>query len=255
MAHNNNFYVKQGRLPMNNHSIESALELGIMTCLKKFQVTNPSLLLSANQLKETIRDTRYVPAVAASMAFILSKSKDPAIRASVLQAVQQWSLPDNEQMDQDQKQSMLQSQDESSAYVDDEPLTMSELGQAIEQRFRFAISARTKPAKRKNKGLALNQRQSGGEDEADEVGLDDFLRSDSAFQHESQMSQDFEDPVVESLERALLSSPRLSLASSSSSSNESMGASSVKGMGRAAMPNSRRHLEADEDDYDDAEWW
>jgi hypothetical protein len=240
---------------MNNHSIESALELGIMTCLKSFQVTNPNLLLTANQLKETIRDTRHVPAVAASMAFIVSKSKNPALRATVLQAVQLWSLPDNEETDQDQIELMSLSQDESAAAVDVEPLNMSELGQTIEERFRFVISASTKPAKRKKKNRAVNQSQRDGEDGADEIDVDEFLQSESAFQHESQMSEGFEDPGQESLERVSLSSSSLSLASSSSSSDESMGASSVHARGRAALPNSGRRLEADEDDYDDDEWW
>ena len=37
----------QGRLPMNNHPIASALELGIMDCLTSLQKTSPGLLLTS----------------------------------------------------------------------------------------------------------------------------------------------------------------------------------------------------------------
>jgi hypothetical protein len=245
---------------MNNHSIESALELGIMTCLKSIQVTNPSLLLTANQLKETIRDTRYVPAVAASMAFIVSKSNNPALPATVLQALQHWSLQANDQTDQDQTQSrfsdsMSQSLNNSVITLDDEPINMSALGQAIEERFRFVISASKKPAQRSKKIRTVNRRQNSHEDRADEVDLDEFLQGEPESQHGSQMSEDVEDTRQELLEQISLTSSRLSLASFASSSDEPMeNASSVEAW-EDTLTKPGRRLEPDENDYDDDEWW
>lgn len=245
---------------MNNHSIESALELGIMSCLKSFQVTNPSLLLTANQLKETIRDTRYVPAVAASMAFIVSRSKNSVHRATALQAVQQWSLQVNDQTDQDQTQSMFpdsmsQSLNNSAGALDDEPFRMSALGQAIEERFRFVISASVKPAQRSKKSRTVNRRQSSRENKADEVDLDEFLQDEPESLHDSQLSEVVEVPRQELLEQISLTSSRLSLASFASSSDEPMGnASSAEAWG-GTLSNPGRRLQPDEDDYDNEEWW
>ena len=191
---------------MNNHSIESALELGITTCLKSLQATNPSLLLTANQLKETIRNIRYVPAVAASMAFIVRKSKNPALQATVLQALEHWSLQANDQTDQDQTQSlssdsMSPSMNNAVNPLDDEHFHMSALGQAIEERFRFVISARAKPAQHSKKSRSLNRRQISPEDGANEVDLDKFLQCERESQHESQMSEVVEDTRLESVEQ------------------------------------------------------
>lgn len=244
---------------MNNHSIESALELGIMTCLKSLQVTNASLLLTANQLKETIRDTRYVPAVAASMAFIVNKPNNPALPATVLQALQQWSLQANDQTDQDQTQSfsdsMSQSLNNSANTLDGKPFNMSALGQAIEERFRFVISASKKPAQRSKKSRTVNRRQNSHEDRADEVDLDEFLQGEPESQHGSQMSEVVEDTRQELLEQISLTSSRLSLASFASSSDEPMENGSSVEAWEDTLTKPGRRLEPDENDYDDDEWW
>lgn len=58
-------------------------------CLQQLQKTNPSLLLTASELRKAERDARYVPAVALALASILNKSvidPDPAI----LERIQRW---------------------------------------------------------------------------------------------------------------------------------------------------------------------
>ena len=98
----------QGRLPMNNHSIAVALELGITDCLASLQKTSPGLLLTSTQLKETIRDSRYVPALSAALANVVCKSQNTQLQASMVQTIQKWlsnttteSTPDEMQQRQD----------------------------------------------------------------------------------------------------------------------------------------------------------
>jgi len=72
---------------MNNHPIGSALELGIMECLGSLQQTSPGLLLTSTQLKEMIRNTRYVPALSAALALIACKSQNSELKASMIQTI------------------------------------------------------------------------------------------------------------------------------------------------------------------------
>lgn len=79
----------QGRLPIDNSAINDALELGVTECLRQLQKTNPSLLLTALELRKAERDARYVPAVALALASIVTKSvmnPDPAI----VERIRQW---------------------------------------------------------------------------------------------------------------------------------------------------------------------
>lgn len=61
-------------------------------CLRSLQKSNPDLLLTAQQLKITERDTRYIPAVSAAIASVVCKSRRPDLHRSVLRTVQSWSL-------------------------------------------------------------------------------------------------------------------------------------------------------------------
>ncbi len=63
------------------------------SCLQSLQRTNPELLLTAQQLKVTERDTRYIPAVSAAIASVVCKSRRPDLHRSVLRTVQSWSGP------------------------------------------------------------------------------------------------------------------------------------------------------------------
>lgn len=85
----NVYNLLQGRLPIDNIAIDDALEVGMTACLRQLQKTNPSLLLTATELREAERDARYVPAVATALASILTKSvahSDP----STIARIQSW---------------------------------------------------------------------------------------------------------------------------------------------------------------------
>ena len=75
---------------MNDADIDDALEIGLSSCLRSLQRSNPDLLLTANQLKKTERDVRYLPAIAASLASIIKKSSNPEFRSDVYGKVMSW---------------------------------------------------------------------------------------------------------------------------------------------------------------------
>lgn len=56
--------------------------------MRQLQKTNPYLLLTASELKKAERDYRYVPAVAAAMASILTKSQSK--NQELLDIIQRW---------------------------------------------------------------------------------------------------------------------------------------------------------------------
>jgi hypothetical protein len=64
----------QGRLPIGIKAIDDALEVGVTQCLQQLQKTNPSLLLTASELRRAECDARCVPAASLALASILSKS-------------------------------------------------------------------------------------------------------------------------------------------------------------------------------------
>lgn len=75
---------------MNDAGIDDALELGLSSCLRSLQRSNPELLLTANQLKRTERDVRYLPAIAASLSSIIKNSSNAAFRSDVYEKVMSW---------------------------------------------------------------------------------------------------------------------------------------------------------------------
>ena len=75
---------------MNDADIDDALEIGLSSCLRSLQRSNPDLLLTANQLKRTERDVRYLPAVAASLASIIKNSSNSEFRGDVYGKVMSW---------------------------------------------------------------------------------------------------------------------------------------------------------------------
>ena len=82
--------LSKGRLPMNDAGIDDALEGGLSKCLRCLQRTNPELLLSANQLKRTERDVKYISAVAMSLASIISKSSNQSFKTTTSKDVLSW---------------------------------------------------------------------------------------------------------------------------------------------------------------------
>jgi hypothetical protein len=77
----------KGRLPTDNQAIDKALEVAIMDCLRNLQKTNPTLLLTAQQLKKAERDARYVPAVASSIASIISRSENTEFQQQMVRLI------------------------------------------------------------------------------------------------------------------------------------------------------------------------
>lgn len=75
---------------MNDADIDDALEIGLSSCLRSLQRSNPDLLLTANQLKRTERDVRYLPAIAASLASIIKTSSNSEFRGDVYGKVMSW---------------------------------------------------------------------------------------------------------------------------------------------------------------------
>lgn len=75
---------------MNEKAIDDALELGISSCLQSLQISNPSLLLDANQLKKTERDVRYIPSVAAALTSMVLNSEDVKVKQNMMSMIKSW---------------------------------------------------------------------------------------------------------------------------------------------------------------------
>lgn len=82
--------VSQGRLPLNDKGINDALENCITSCLRSLQRTNPSLLLTAHQLKRVERDSKYVPSVASAIASVLCRSRKMGLFEHTMKMISGW---------------------------------------------------------------------------------------------------------------------------------------------------------------------
>ena len=79
---------------MNDTNIDDALQLGLHNCLRSLQHTNPSIIFTSNKLKRAERDTRYVPAVAASLASIVAHSVNIDFKREVMRLLFSWKQND-----------------------------------------------------------------------------------------------------------------------------------------------------------------
>lgn len=127
--------LSKGRLPLNDESIDKALERGITACLRSLQITNPTLLLTTHQLKTTVRDIRYIPSVAAALACIACKSKNVKFQEVILEAAKGWELVDKELAEND-------------VHV---ALRVASLGPALERRLRLVCTNTTKDKKERKR--------------------------------------------------------------------------------------------------------
>lgn len=75
---------------MNNRHIDEALELCISSCLKNLQKSNPSLLLTASQLKKSERDSRFLPSIAEAMTSMVMNCNDNEIQEDMLGILRGW---------------------------------------------------------------------------------------------------------------------------------------------------------------------
>jgi hypothetical protein len=121
----------KGRLPVNDESIDSALEAAVTKCLQQLQENNPSLLLTGAGLRKAERDARYVPAIAEAIASVLLNSfrPDPAR----MNQIASWQAnPDDDAPVKAVSQSQLS--DSTAAEVTAEVLCRS-----LEKRIRFVL--------------------------------------------------------------------------------------------------------------------
>jgi hypothetical protein len=166
----------QGRLPLNNGPISTALELCITDCLRSLQSTNSELLLTSHQLKHTVRDTRYIPAVSAAIASIVSNSNNTELRSSLLRSIKAWKREGTDAQDL-----LLDDVEESNASGDDndsssssEPgrqITVSACAPAIEKRLRSVLYSHCKT--KANTSRRSKENQDNVEEGSREAECDD----------------------------------------------------------------------------------
>jgi hypothetical protein len=118
---------------VDNTAIDTALHLGLTGCLHQLQASNPSLLLTANELKTVQRDAQYVPACSSAMLAILKNSKNTD--ASFVARIQRWTHTN-------EKSEVNSSDPPVSSGRDNEtsPWNISALDVLIQHRFRFVVS-------------------------------------------------------------------------------------------------------------------
>ena len=85
---------------MNNYAIDNALELGLVSCLRSIQKTNPSMLLTTSQLKRTERNVKYIPAVSLALSSLISNCNDACIRNKIMRKIHQWDQGANQSNDE-----------------------------------------------------------------------------------------------------------------------------------------------------------
>ena len=135
--------LSKGRLPMNDKSINDALENAVTDCLRNLQVKNPRLLLTAHQLKKIERDVKYAPLVAGALASIFSRSRKQGLYQNVFNVASRW---DNElksvtvPLDRNSIGLQRKDRDQIAASADDERAKSLALGPMIERRIRFVVS-------------------------------------------------------------------------------------------------------------------
>ena len=148
----------QGRLPADNAAIDTALELGLMNCLRQLQKTNPDLLLTAHELRKVERDARYIPAVASALVSILSNSSSPKKKSSLLCCIKSWGTSQKDTADEDSTGTL-----DTGSSGDTSPASANilKIGGLIEGRMRQILVQ--KPKAKKN--------QTDNENELEEEGL------------------------------------------------------------------------------------
>jgi hypothetical protein len=120
--------LSKSRLPLNHAAIDKAVEAGLKECLRSLQKTNPCLLLTPSQIRTSIRDTRYIPLTAASLACIICKSKDIDFQHNALKLILKWSSGNLHAIDHDEDE------------LDLAAFSIAKLGPLLERKLRFICS-------------------------------------------------------------------------------------------------------------------
>ncbi len=135
--------LSKGRLPMNDKSINDALENAVNDCLRTLQVKNPRLLLTAHQLKKIERDAKYAPLVAGALASVLSRSRRQGLYQKTFNAASRW---DDEvkklgaSLDRNSISQPRRERVRTAASANDERAKSLALGPMVERRIRFVVS-------------------------------------------------------------------------------------------------------------------
>lgn len=85
----------KGRIPQDNHPINTALAVSLKTCLRKLQTSNPALFLTSRELRIVERKVCFVPNVSRAVATILCKSNSEAA-SDAMDTIQEWKEEDAE---------------------------------------------------------------------------------------------------------------------------------------------------------------
>lgn len=75
---------------MNDPHIKRAFELGIISCLKSLQRSNPDLLISKRQMIIIERNSKYIPSLSNALACILRRSENVEMRKSIAETISTW---------------------------------------------------------------------------------------------------------------------------------------------------------------------
>ena len=180
-------------------AIDKALEVAVMECLRSIQKTNPSLWLTAHQLKKAERDAQYVPAVASSLASIISRSTDSDFRKSMMKMIRRFDgsgMDNNDNSDEESlgedsevgstvsRSSQNSNQSNTVESGEQESVTQQtgkinnpqdsqhlirELGESLEARLRKVVLAHDEPPKKSksSKRARIEDDDAGGSDNDD----------------------------------------------------------------------------------------
>lgn len=240
-----------------------------MDCLTSLQKTSPGLLLTSTQLKETIRDTRYVPSLSAALALVISKSQNSELKATMTQTIQRWAPHSNsanpgerQQQDDDSSNraepvvpnvismdsnppsladSTSMDDEDSNPTDDQDSVSASTLGPLLERRLRLVCQPKKRTTGRRG---GQQQGQAQANDSDSDVSLDGFLESGWGPEPEFQAMQEDDG----SASKDSFSEKSLSASSASSSSSEKRAVARTE-------PSSGRRLDASEDNFDDDSWF
>lgn len=148
---------------MDDADIDAALEVGLDQCLRQLQKSNPSLLLTASQLRKAERDARYVPAVSSAIASVLSRSVS-LDKASLTARVRKWGnnsggnvvsqvLSDENSTAEAENEEEEEDGDSQSQgrQVRPNQQQIEELGALIEGQLRLSLASGGKPKKKAEK--------------------------------------------------------------------------------------------------------
>jgi len=188
--------LSKGRLPTDNIAIDKALESALMECLRSIQKTNPSLWLTALQLKKAERDACYVPSVASSLAAVVCRSNNADFRKRMTQMVRSFDVglgltktadtmengdevssttsasPNFKGEDDEAHETPEDKEHESASYnkiPQGEQCMIRELRRSIESRLRKVVSTHVTPKKQKTTKRIKGDKKDNDEDEDESI--------------------------------------------------------------------------------------